>query len=68
MIVVYLVLIVVFVAINATECCVITSDVAVGTKVPFIFVLPAVDGEIVIIMVKGRRCPGCFAVAFRTVG
>lgn len=41
---------------------------ALGTLVPFTFVLAAVYGEILAVVVEGRRRPGCFGMATRTIG
>ena len=52
-----------------TELCEISrGGVAVNTIHPFPLVLPAVDREILAIMVKGRWHPGIFSMTGRTVG
>ena len=60
--------IIVFVANNTAERLVIARcGVAFGALVPLVFVLPAVNGEIHIVVVKSRRLPSRFIMAKQAV-
>lgn len=55
--------VIVFVAIDAAEGGEITTQMAVGTVVPFALVLAAVNREVHVVVVESRGYPGRFGVA-----
>ncbi len=55
------------VAVDATEEGKIArAGVAIDTLIPFILMLAAVDREILLVMVKSGRIPGCFGMTILT--
>lgn len=69
MVTVYAVLVVMLMAIDAAKYCIVAAiGMAVSAKIPFTLMFPAVDGEIIRIMIKCCRRPRALIVTLRTIG